>query len=706
MTNPVKIVRRLFLITGFVKEPKLILILPHYTFSYLKKFLLFLKAPIFNYLWPFSMDRKWHVILCILLVLFCFLPSSLNSQTTVTVTENDTTRKKEIKIIYSDLLENEEDSLGNRITKLSGAVELRQDSVLMYCDTAFKSGENVIAYGNVAIQQNDSLRVFSDSLVYRGATKIADLFGNVVMESAGKNLFTNYLNYELDPKIARYTTGALITQGDTKLVSKRGTFFVQTDEMFFKDSITVFDSTFTLRADTLLYNSETEVVTFLGPTLINQDSNLIYCEEGFYDMDTKLAEFTKNAQYVKGEQKATAKVITYDGSMKEIRLEGNAQFEENDKIATADVIRYEEDSENIFLEGNAFFKDSIQEIRTDETINYNSETESFSTTGRSKVVDEQQILEADGLKFDDQTGLGLAEGNVYWQDTIENISIEAETANYNKGNSYIKATGGRPLLSIIDKDTLFLASDTLVSAEASETDTTRLMEAFEDVRIFKSDLQAIADSLAFISKDSLFKLFRDPILWSDTSQFKGDSIFIQMKGGGIDRIYLYGNAFIVTTPDLEFFNQIKGKNITAFFENNELDRVKVVGNAEAIYYALDEVEAYIGATKTICSEMLILFKNQNVSRIKFFKQPNSEVLPMKQVVSGPPELDGFSWDFDIRPKSIADLRDKSLVMKRSRSSNNSAIPTPENIEGFQKPDQVKQSTRPPDKKPSRGPRGD
>lgn len=666
---------------------------------------MFLKVQIINYLSPFSMDRKWNTFSCIFLAFFFLLPSSLNAQATVTVTENDTTGKKEIKIIYSDLLENEEDSLGNRITKLSGAVELQQDSVLMFCDTAFKSGENIIAYGNVAIQQNDSLKVFSDSLVYRGATKIADLFGNVVMESQSKNLFTNYLNYELEPKIARYTTGALITQGDTKLVSKRGTFFVETDEMFFKDSITVFDSTFTLRADTLLYNSETQVVTFLGPTLINQDSNLIYCEEGFYDMDTKLAEFTKNAQYVKGEQKATAKVITYDGSMKEIRLEGDAQFEENDKVATADVIRYEEDSENIFLEGNAYFRDSIQEIKTDENINYNSETESFSTTGRSKVVDKQQVLEADALKFDDETGLGLAEGNVYWQDTIENISIETEIANYNKESGYLKATGGRPLLSIADTDTLFLASDTLVSTEASDTDTTRLMEAFEDVRIYKSDLQAIADSLAFISKDSIFKLFRDPILWSDTSQFIGDSIFIQMKDGGIDRIYLYGNAFIVTTPDLQFFNQIKGKNITAFFENNELDRVKVVGNAEAVYYALDDVEAYLGATKTICSEMLILFKNQNVSRIKFFKQPNSEVLPMKQIISGPPELDGFSWDFDIRPKSIADLRNKNLVMKRKQRGSNSAIPSPESSEMSEKYNQAGQSSRPPDKKPSGRPRG-
>ena len=572
----------------------------------------------------------------------------------------------------------------------------------MFCDTAFKQGNNVIAYGNVAIQQNDSLTVFSDSLVYRGATKIADLFGNVVMESGEKNLFTNYLNYELEPKIARYTNGALITQGDTKLVSKRGTFFVNTDEMYFKDSITVYDTTFTLRADTLLFNSESQVVTFLGPTLINQDSNLIYCEDGFYDMETKLAEFTKNAQYVKGEQKATAEMITYDGSMKEIRLEGDAQFVENDKLATADVIRYEEENVNIFLEGNAFFRDSVQEIKTDKTIKYNSETESFSTTGRAKVVDDKQILQADTLDFDDATEIGLATGDVYWQDTIENIAINASIAEYNKGNGYIKATGNRPLLTIADKDTLYLASDTLVSTQQEDADSTRMMHAYEDVRIFKEDLQAVADSLAFISADSIFKLYRDPILWSDTSQFRGDSVFIQMKGGGIDRIYLYNNAFIVTTTDLKFFNQIKGKNITAYFENNELDRVKVVGNAEAVYYAMDEEEAYIGATKTICSEMMLFFEDSNVKNIKFYKQPSSTVTPMAKVLSSPPKLDGFNWEFDIRPKSVKDLRDETLVMTRSKNSSGSPASIPTKGEDD---DALEESSRPVDKKPTRPQRG-
>ena len=616
------------------------------------------------------------------LLFILFTPFLLLGQASPAPTEQDTTNKKEVHIIYSDLLENQTDANGERVTKLSGGVQLQQDSVLLFCDTAFKQGNNIIAYGKVAIQQNDSLIIFSDSLVYRGETKVADLFGNVVMDQGTRQLFTDYLNYELEPKIARFVTGGLITQGDTKLESKKGTYFVNTDEMYFKDSITVFDSTFTLRADTLLMNTETQIVTFLGPTLIQQDSNLIYCEDGFYDMDTEYAEFLQNAQYLKGEQKATALTIIYDGSMKEIRLEGAARFEENDKTATADIIRYEEESEDIYLEGNAFFRDSIQEIESEETIRYNSKTESFSTLGRTKVVDESQILEANQLDFDEITGLGRAEGAVFWQDTIEHITIDAHIADYTKESQYIKAYGNRPLLSFLsDSDTLFLASDTLISNQDEGKSDDRLMQSYTDVRIFRNDLQAIADSLSFISKDSIFKLYKEPILWSDTAQFRGDSIFIQMKDGSIDRIFLYNNAFVVTSPDLLFFNQIKGTTITAFFQQDALQRVKVEGNAESIYYVLDKEDAYIGMNQTICSEMLLFFENNSVTNINFYKQPNSSVTPMSKIKDDPPNLTGFTWDFNIRPKSVADLRNPRLSVKRSkintsnRPSNTPSTPT-------------------------------
>lgn len=593
----------------------------------------------------------------LLYLLILFFPFTLSAQIIV---EQDTSNRKAVLIQFSELMEiiQEED---RSVRKLSGNVALQQDSILMYCDTAFMEGTQVTAFGNVVIKQGDSLTVFSDSLVYRSKEKVADLFGEVVLEDGNKKLFTTYLNYDLTSKTGRYTQGGLITQENMQLTSEKGVYYVNSKKLFFKDSIILVSDKISLRADTLAFDSKSQIATFLGPTLIEQDSAQIYCEEGFYNMKEEVAEFRKKAQYQKGAQKATADLITYDGSRKAIRLTGNAKFLEADKIATADVIRYEEANDITILEGNAYFKDSQQEIKS-EVINYDAKKEAFSTSGRSKVDDGAQLLEADQLTFDKESGLGIAIGNVSWQDTVENISIQSDNIVYNKATNYVKAVGGRPLLAIlVGEDTLFLASDTLIATQTEDSIAARILEAVNDVRIFKNDLQATCDSLVYNAKDSLFKLYKNPVIWSDTAQFNADSVYLQLAGNEIDRIYLYQNALIINTPDFEFFNQIKGKTITAFFEQGELRRMKVDGNAESIYFARDKQDAYLGMNQTTCSEMLILFGANEIDNIKFFNQASATMHPMKEIQTNPPTLKGFNWNFDNRPQSVVDLRTIKIV---------------------------------------------
>lgn len=594
------------------------------------------------------MQRRFYL----LLFLFSLPPIFLSAQS---IPAQDTTNRTEVNIEFSDLMEFIQEE-NRSIKKLSGHVALKQDSVLMYCDTALLEGNKVIAFGNVIIQQGDSITVFSDSLEYMGDKRVADLFGEVVLQDGDKKLFTSYLNYDLSSKTGRYTQGGLVTQGNTQLISRKGVYAVNSKQLFFKDSVVVANEKMTLRADTLEFDSEAQIATFLGPTLIQQDSATIYCEAGFYDIATDLAEFEKNAQYQKKEQRATADLITYDGTIKEIRLTGNATFIEGEKVATAEIIRYEEDTNLTYLEGNAEFKDPQQEVKGD-IIQYDSNKGSFKTEGRSVLVDSSQILIADQFDFDSEQGLGIATGAVEWQDTIENLAILCEELAYDKSKNYIKASGARPLLSIkIGKDTLYLASDTLISSETEDSLAKKILEAYTDVRIFKANLQASCDSLSYSAADSLFKLYQDPIIWSDTSQFKADSIYMHLANNQIDKIILYQNGLIINTPDFQFFNQIKGTEITAYFNYGNLNRMKVNGNAESIYFARDEQDAYLGMNQTTSSEMLIFFGANEVDQIKFFSQPDATMMPMVKIQDSPPTLDGFSWDFEERPQSILELR--------------------------------------------------
>ena len=566
----------------------------------------------------------------------------------------DTTKKDIIIIDHADIAIGITGE-GKQLFKEIRQVELRQGNTYMYCDSAFLYDDNnVRAWGNVIIQQGDSVNVFSDSLLFRGDEKKAYLFGEVVLESQQQKLFTDELVYDLNSKIATYSNGGTLTNDTTQLTSKRGYYYVGENMAFFKDSVVIVDSQFELKSDTLKFNTKDKIAYFLGPTLITQNESKIYCEDGFYDTQNKLAEFKKNAQYQKKNQKAWADLMTYDGNKKETTLAGNARFIDGEKNAKADVIRYEETKNITHLEGNAYFKDAKQEVHSDR-IRYDGKNEKYSTVGRSKMSNPPQILEADFINYDGT--VGVATGDVIWQDTSANVSIShCDSATYIKEKDYFKAMGGRPLMTtLMDDDTMFLASDTIVAFKKTAEDSVRTLVAYKDVRLFKSDLQAICDSLVYSEEDSIFKFYDHPIIWSDTSQFSADTIHLQLVDKKINRIYLYRNSFMINSPDEVKFNQIKGKNITAFFEKEEIRRLKVQGNAESVYYMLDDDKAYIGANKTVASRMLLFFGNNQIDNIKLYTQPKAKFVPIKKAKDSELRLDGFNWDLKRRPMTLSDL---------------------------------------------------
>ncbi len=614
----------------------------------------------------------------IVILLFVLMSSLMVfSQVTSEITEQDSTKSEPIIVDIADAAEyiNADGEVVKILMRDIRQVELRQGNTFMYCDTARILDKQVVAYGNIIIQQGDSINVFADSLIYQGDLEIADLFGNVVLEKEDQQLFTDRLNYNLRTKIATYNSGALLTNGGAQLTSKKGSYLVDQDLAYFSEEVVIVDSSFTLQSDTLEFDTKIELATFHGPTLIRQDSSKIYCEAGFYDIPNKVAEFRENAQYQKGDQLATADIINYDGNLEEVLLRGNAKFDELEKSASAEVIRYDQKNDIIFLEGDAFYKDATQEI-TSDLIEYNSESETFKTEGRALIVDGSQILQADTVDYDSESGMAIAKGDVVWIDTVENTTIYAEHTKYNKETDFLLASGNRPMLiSISDGDTLHLAADTLQSFKTSAEDSSRNFLGYPDVRIFKSDLQGLCDTVFFNGTDSIFNLKGSPILWSDSSQFIADTINIYLDSNQIDKIKFLQNALIVNTADEFFFNQIKGREMTAFFADNSIHKMKINGNAESIYYAMDDSTGYFGVNKSVSSKMTLYFENSELNSIHSYRDPVANVFPMVGTDHEALKLPGFKWDWNRRPKSVADLRSKKKeVISINQNINSSSLP--------------------------------
>jgi lipopolysaccharide export system protein LptA len=600
---------------------------------------------------PLSIFPVKLLFLCA--IFYFFTPNKAFAQYPPTQQPIDTTKVKilEGRLMEYILYKNE------TVRKLKGNVKLQQRDVILYCDSCILDNDNnVFARGNVVIEQSDTVKIWADSARYFGYIRNADLFGDVILENNSKKLFTEKLHYDLNTKIATYNTKATLVGDRTQLTSRRGQFFVQNNEAFFKDQVIVVDKDFDLKTDTLRFNTQTNTAYFLAPTLMYmRDSAQFYTESGFYDTNRDKAEFTKSPQYKKKDQIATADTMFYDGVTKVITLVGNAVFKDSTKEARATTIRHNRETEVSQLEGKAFYKDDKQNVVSD-TILVNGKSKTYTTRGRSEIVNGNQILKADNVDFNSQDSMGVATGNVYWQDTSAKTTILCDKMQYDQRKDYIKATGNRPILtSLIDNDTMWLRADTIISMKENPLDSNRTLIAYRKVRIFKSNFQSVCDSLSFSDLDSTFRLFRNPILWQDTSQMTADTMRILLKDKKIDKVYMKNNALIINSRDEFYFNQIKGREITAFFEGDDIRRMLTEGNAESVYYALDALNAYVNVNKVDCSEMLIYFGNNKVETIKFFNQPKAKSLPMKTTNHDELKLKGFRWETKSRPKSLKDL---------------------------------------------------
>nr|WP_307876452.1 OstA-like protein [Parapedobacter lycopersici] len=216
-----------------------------------------------------------------------------------------------------------------------------------------------------------------------------------------------------------------------------------------------------------------------------------------------------------------------------------------------------------------------------------------------------------------------------------------------------------------------LAKDSL----ASDTSKTRIVKAYYNVRLYKSDLQAVADSLYYGYPDSMMRFFGHPMIWAQGSQLTSDTIYMQIRNEKLDNMLMVRNAFLVNTQlDSSRFNQIKGRRITGFFANNALERLFVDGNAESIYYNVDEEkQVFTDMYHNRSSRIKILVDSNEITHFIPISGVDGKVYPLRLIPQEAEILDGFVWKPGDRPTSKADL----LIRRRTREGESAITDEPD-----------------------------
>ncbi|MEI9934977.1 MAG: hypothetical protein WDM71_09035 [Ferruginibacter sp.] len=180
----------------------------------------------------------------------------------------------------------------------------------------------------------------------------------------------------------------------------------------------------------------------------------------------------------------------------------------------------------------------------------------------------------------------------------------------------------------LKKDTLI---NKVIVKESSDT-LVRYFQAFHNVRIYNDSLQAVCDSLFYTTEDSIFRLFKQPLLFANRSQISGDTIFLYTKNKKAERLYVFNNGMIINNPDEQLYNQISGRTINGYFKNGQLDYMRVRGfPAQSVYYPQNDDSAYIGMNRSKGDVIDIYFLNKELHKVKFINDVDGILYPMLQI---------------------------------------------------------------------------
>ena len=209
------------------------------------------------------------------------------------------------------------------------------------------------------------------------------------------------------------------------------------------------------------------------------------------------------------------------------------------------------------------------------------------------------------------------------------------------------------LILLLEKDSLFLHSDTIVAKENKHSE--KEIKASTGVKFYSEDIQGKCVELYYNHSDSTIKMIGSPTLWSDQYQMTADSIDIQLKEKNIDKLLLIDNSFIVSSPFPDLFDQIKGKNIIGYFKNNKIKNINVFGNGQVTYTLQDDKEKVSGINTVKCSFMNIDVNKNRIKRISFQDKPESIIYPYSELPLEWKKLNGFVWRENEQVRSKMDI---------------------------------------------------
>lgn len=364
-------------------------------------------------------------------------------------------------------------------------------------------------------------------------------------------------------------------------------------------------------------------VHFVQPT---REGSLVkvWCQRALRYMKQDKIELFGNVRIVKDSVTMRAQEGVYYGKEQRARLDRGVQLERGGRIIKAVVGDYFTQEKRAEFSGSIIVQDSISETRCDRLSYFEAEDRSIAT------------------------------GNVRVFSPKNNTTVFGDSLVHFEQEKYTLVPKN-PLLMQVDTTSSGLVDTLLIRSDVMEAfqDTARRFIAIANVVMVRSDVSSRSSRATYLIRDERIILQGQPVVWHAESQISGDSIIVTLKNRRLSTVYVEGRAMAISRADTlrpHRFDQLTGRIMRMYFEDDELTRIEVDRTATSLYYLYDG-DRPNGANRSSGDKIFIDFENKKVDRIKIIGGVEGRYFPEEMIARKERDfnLDGFHLRTD-RPR--------------------------------------------------------
>lgn len=403
--------------------------------------------------------------------------------------------------------------------------------------------------------------------------------------------------------------------------------------------------------------SETAVMT--QKVIFTDEGSQLFTDHLTYQLQSETAIFKEGGRILSGGDELQSMTGIYETRNNLFRFRNSVHLKNKDYDVVTDTMHYHTITERSEFMGYTLITSDSGTIAC-ELGEYESKTGKSRFIRNVEMQSGDNLLCADTLYYDKANELGDARGRVILIDSTDTYEVHGEKCNYNARTGVSHMTDSAVFVSKLLGDTLYMHADSLFSIRDSVGKTWLL--AHRRMKFFSNTSQGMADSAVFQSTDSTLRMYYSPIVWNEAHQLTADSITLYIKNSTLQRLAARGHSFLIEEYDTtrqdsigSIYNQIKGKQIDAYFDADTIHHAVVNGNAQLIYFPENDAKEEQCVNTSQCSIITAKFSQQKISVIKLGKQPDSVYTPLSKVKSEELKFPDFHWRADSRPREKSDI---------------------------------------------------